>query len=140
VPAGGRRRDAAVYHSPERMGCSAAANREPYFLTNKRVSPDAIGTRVWLLTGEGRPRRYYLRGTFTIARLESGADEDFRTRVWGTDARYLSPMVDVTDADWFDAFRRSQGSFAFGYQAIADPRFVRALERTLQAAARGARA
>jgi hypothetical protein len=114
------------------MGFSVAASREPYFLTNKRVSREAIGTRVWLLTGEGRPRRYYLRGTFTVHRLESGADEGFRTRVWGAGARFLSPMVEVTDAEWFDAFRRSQGSFAFGFQAIADPRFVRALERTLR--------
>ena len=121
-------RDAVVYHSPERMGFSVAASREPYFLTNKRVAPDAVGTRVWLLTGEGRPRRYWLRGTFTVARVESGADEDFRLRVWGADARWLDPMVDVTDAEWFDALRRSQGSFAFGFQTIADPRLVRALE------------
>ncbi len=125
------RRDAVVYHSPERMGYSVAGSREPYFLTNKRVSRDAVGTRVWLITGEGRPRRYWLRGTFVIDRLESGADEDFRLRVRGRDARWLAPMVELTDAEWFDAFRRSQGSFAFGFQAIADARFVRALERAL---------
>jgi hypothetical protein len=129
-----RVRDAVVYHSPERMGYSVAGSREPYFLTNKRVSRGALGTRVWLITGEGRPRRYWLRGTFTVASLESGDDEGFRLRVRGRGARWLSPMVDLTDAEWFDAFRRSQGSFAFGFQGIADARFVRALERALERA------
>jgi hypothetical protein len=128
-------RHAAVYHNPERMGYSVAGYRRACFLTNKRVTAGAVGTRVWLLTGEGRPRRYYLRGTFTVARFESAADEGFRWRVWGEGARYFVPLIDVTDAGWFDPFRRSQGSFAFGWQTIAEARFVRALERASAGAA-----
>jgi len=134
------KRHAAVYHSPERMGYSVAGYRRPCFLTNKRVTAGALGTRVWLLTGEWRPRRYYLRGTLVVARFESADEDGFRWRVCGRDARYFVPMLDVTDAEWFDPFRRSQGSFAFGFQAIADPRFVRALEEAFATARAGDRA
>jgi hypothetical protein len=128
-------RHAAVYHNPERMGFSVAGDRRGYFLTDKRVGRGAVGSRVWLLTGEGRPRRYYLRGTLTVAGVEPADEDGFRWRVWGEDARYFVPMLDVTDAEWFEPFRRSQGSFAFGWQTIAEERFVRALEAAAAGAA-----
>jgi hypothetical protein len=121
--------DVAVYHNAERMGYDASVVREPVVVTNKRVSARAIGDRVWLIVGLGRPRRFWLRGTFVVSEIESGADEGFRTRVWGRDERFFEPMIELTDAPWFGAFKRSQGSFAFGWQTIRDARFVRALER-----------
>lgn len=56
--------DFVVYHSPDRMGYSADTVRGFSILTNKNV-PSVVGSRVWLLTGEGTPRTYYLRGHFT---------------------------------------------------------------------------
>jgi hypothetical protein len=119
----------AVYHNAESMGYEASEVTEPVVVTNKRVSAGAIGSRLWLLVGLGRPRRFYLRGTFVVAEIESGADEGYRTRIWGRDARFFEPMIALNDEPWFEDFKRSQGSFAFGYQTIRDERFVRGLER-----------
>jgi hypothetical protein len=117
-----------VYHNPDAMGYPASKVTKPVIVTNKTVSPDTVGSRVWLLTGEGQPRRFYVRGTFLVNRIESGEDEGFRTRVWGTGPRFAKPLVEITDEPWFDDFKRSQGNFAFGFQSIRDTRFVRGLE------------
>ena len=132
--------DYVAYHSAEAMGYPASAVRTLTIVTNKRVAPGALGARVWLVAGEGRPRRYYLRGWFTVDTVESGADEGYRTRVHGTSGALFRPMRPIDGEPWFDDFRRSQGSFAFGFQRIADRRFVRALERAAaRAAARAGR-
>src|SRR6185503_5836219 len=67
-----------VYHSPVRMGYSA--NTVPGFsiLTNRNV-PSVVGSRVWLLTGAGTPRTYYLRGHFTPTRRTRTEESGF---VW----------------------------------------------------------
>lgn len=110
------------------MGYPASEVTAPVIVTNKRVSEGAIGSRIWLLTGKGRPRRFFLRGLFTITRVESGEDEGFRTRVWGTGERFFDHMIELTHEDWFEDFKRSQGNFAFGFQPITDDRFIRGLE------------
>jgi hypothetical protein len=89
---------------------------------------------LWLVTGEGRPRRYYLRGWFIVSEIESGDDEGFRTRVIGREARLFARWVEIGGAPWFELLRRSQGGFAFGYQAIRDPSLVRALEQVAKRA------
>lgn len=120
--------DVAVYHNPHAMGYPATEVREPVIVTNKRVTPDSLGDRVWLLTGAGQPRRFFLRGVFTVSRIESAEDEGYRTRVWGSDARFFSPMIELTGRAWFRDLQRSQGNFAFGYQVISDSRLIRGLE------------
>ena len=46
----------------------------------------------------------------------------------GPGERYFHPRIALTDEAWFEDFKRSQGSFAFGFHPIRDTRFVRALE------------
>jgi len=45
-----------VYHHPERMGYPADSVRGFSLPTNKNL-PSVVGSRVWLLTGEGSPAR-----------------------------------------------------------------------------------
>jgi hypothetical protein len=125
-------KDVLVYHNPDSMGYPASEVTEPVIVTNKRVGAEALGDRIWLITGEGRPRRYFLRGFFTATRVESAEDKGFRTRVWGDQAHFTKSMIEITDEEWFPDLRQSQGNFAFGYQVIKDPRFVRGLVRTFQ--------
>ena len=122
-------KDILVYHNPDSMGYPASDVKEPVIVTNKRVGRETIGDRIWLITGEGQPRRYFLRGVFTVNKIESGEDEGFRTRVWGNEARFFRPMVELSDTKWFPDLRRSQGNFAFGFQVMNVPRFVRGLEK-----------
>lgn len=120
--------DIVVYHNPDSMGLPASDVDEPDIFTNKRVSHAAVGNRIWLLTGEGRPRRFFLRGVFTISGIGAGDERGFRTRIRGAHARFFSPMIDLTNEEWFSDFKRSQGNFASGSQAIGDERVVRGLE------------
>ncbi|MEO7733556.1 MAG: hypothetical protein ABIY55_21515 [Kofleriaceae bacterium] len=122
-------KDVLVYHNPDAMGYPASEVKEPVIVTNKRVGEDAKGDRIWLITGEGRPRRYFLRGWFTVSEVVSGEDDGFRTQVSGSKAHFFRPMREISDEVWLPDFRRSQGNFAFGYQVIGQPRFVRGLEK-----------
>jgi hypothetical protein len=115
------------------MGFPASEVTKPVVVTNKRVSEKAIGSRIWLLTGQGQPQRFFLRGVFTICRVESGEDAGFRSRVWGTGERFFAPMIELTHEEWFADFKRSQGNFAFGFQVISEDRFIRGLESVVLA-------
>jgi hypothetical protein len=120
--------DVIVYHNPDKMPYPATEVTEPGILTNKRVSRNAVGDRIWLLTGEGNPRRFFLRAVFTATDVESGEEHGFRTHIFGKKGKFFQPMIELTDEDWFQDLKRSQGNFAFGYQPITDLRFVRGLE------------
>ena len=119
--------DYIVYHNPDSMGYPASQVTKLEIVTDKQVK-SAIGSRVWLLTGEGRPRRFYIRGYFVVDVIDSGDEDGFRTRLSGADGRLFEPMLDLTDESWFPELMRRQGNFAFGLQRIGDEKIVRCLE------------
>lgn len=125
-------KDVIVYHNPDAMGYAASEVTDPVIVTNKRVSSEAIGDRIWLITGEGQPRRYYLCGYFNATEVEPAEDEGFRTRVRGEHTHFTRKMIAISDEEWFPDLRRSQGNFAFGYQVIKEPRFVQGLEEAIR--------
>jgi hypothetical protein len=100
-------RDIVVYHNPDSMRFPATDVEEPEIVTNKPVSGTAIGGRIWLLTGEGEPRHFFLRGVFTITEIGAGDERGFRRRVSGTDARFFTPMIELTNEEWLPDFKRS---------------------------------
>jgi hypothetical protein len=108
-----------VYHNPEKMGYLADEFNEPCVLTNKPVE-GLGGARMWLIQGKGKPRQYFLRGTFTVVSIDRDTDEGFRYRVRGRNGDFFRPAIDITDLPWFKRFKRSQGNFAFGLQRISD--------------------
>ena len=120
-------KDFVIYHNPDQMPYSASEITELSVVTNKRVS-EIQGDRIWLLTGEGQPRRFYLVAWFIADQAERGSGPRFDTRIFGKQGRFFSPMVELTSRDWFREFQRSQGNSAFGLQRIKDERFVRGLE------------
>jgi hypothetical protein len=117
----------AVYHNPDAMGYSAEDVHELCFLTNKSVE-NLIGNRVWLITGEGKPRKYFLRGTFIVGSVAANRDEGFRHIVRGTEGKLFRRRVPVGALPWFDRFKRSQGHFAFGLQRISDEAVIAELK------------
>lgn len=129
-------RDYVVYHKAERMGLMAIDVDQLVVYTNKDVS-SAIGARVWLLTGEGRPRIYRLRSTFIVSRVTVSDRPGFNTKVTGKDGRLLDPMPVLNDEPWFCDFREKQGNFAFGFQQIGDPVVEAGLCKVLREASDG---
>jgi hypothetical protein len=120
-------RDYVVYHNPDVMGYSATGAKPLSIVTNKPVK-SAIGKRVWLITGEGNPRKYYLRSWFIVDEISSGEKQGFETRLTGTEGEVFDPLVPIEEGEWWDNFRTSQGNFAFGFSAIKDAETIQHLE------------
>ena len=117
-----------VYHNPKVMDNPASEIVGFSVVTDKPAPLDLQGSTIWLLTGEGTPRRYYLVQRFTADRIEPGEDQGFRTRVAADTGDRFRPMIRIDEEEWFRDFLRSQGNFAFGLQRISDDRFIRGLE------------
>lgn len=119
--------DFIVYHNPDVMGPLAD---EPTFevFTNKSVSAARVGDRVWLITGEGTPRNYYLACWFYIENFGSGEEFGFKHCVSGSEGRAFSPLEPIPQQEWFEKFKKDQGNFAFGLSRITTPDAVANLE------------
>jgi len=122
--------DFVVYHKPERMGYEALDVDRLAVYTDK-ARQNAMGGRVWLLTGEDTPRKYLLRAAFVIDEVSRSDKADFRTRLSGKSGHFFHPMPVLNAQPWFARFRRSQGNFAFGFQRICDAKAVDALVKLL---------
>ena len=110
------------------MGYSADEIAELCIVTNKPVN-NLIGDRVWLIQGEGRPRKYVLRGTFVVDSTGHDMDDGFRYIVRGRDGELFRPPIPIGTLPWFHTFKQTQGNFAFGLQRISDEAVVDELKR-----------
>lgn len=124
--------DYVVYHKAEKMGYPALDVNCLTIYTNKPTGGTENG-RVWLIAGEGKPRRYSLRATFLIGSVEASNNTDFTSQVTGTDGQLLDPMPLLDMEPWFPEFFKAQGHFAFGFNRITNPNVVDALKRILVA-------
>lgn len=129
--------DFVAYHNPDTMGYEADEVDGFNFLTNKNV-PSVVGSRVWMLTGKGRPRTYYLVGHFTPTTRSRYGLAGFAWRIDGPPNSGIQlpkrSWLALNDEEWFSEFRVSQGNFGLGLQPIRDKRFVRGLESALSQA------
>lgn len=124
--------DYVVYHNPDVMGYGALDVDNLSIYTNKDPG-NVIGSRVWLLTGEGSPRRFLLRATFLVSEVGRSDRPQFRTRVFGKAGTFMHPMPVLNDEPWFIQFKKSQGNFAFGFQPISESDAVAGLHALFRA-------
>ena len=124
--------DYIVYHKAEKMGYPAL-DIENLAIYTKKSRKEVRGSRVWLIAGEGRPRRYYLRATFLINSIEASDKPEFTGRITGTDGQLLDPMPLLNSESWFPTFVEEQGRFAFGFNRIKNPAAIEALRKILLA-------
>lgn len=122
--------DYVVYHKAEKVGYPAI-DVDNLAIYTKKSTDGLRGSRVWLIAGEGRPRRYYLRATFLISSVEPSDKAEFTSRVTGTDGQLLDPMPALDSEAWFSQFVEEQGRFAFGFNRIKNSVAVEALRRIL---------
>lgn len=125
-------RDYVVYHKAEKMGYPAL-DIECLAIYTKKPTDGAKGNRIWLIAGEGSPRKYYLRATFLINSVEPSDKPEFTTRITGTDGQLLDPMPSLNEEPWFAGFVEEQGRFAFGFNQIKNTKAIDALRRILLA-------
>ena len=112
-------RNFVVYHNSDAMGYPAIDVGSLAIYT-KKVRSDAVGGRIWLIAGEGRPRVYKLRATFIVDAVGVSDKIEFFAKVSGKEGHLFYPMPALNAASWFQQFRKKQGNFAFGFQPIND--------------------
>jgi hypothetical protein len=121
--------DFVVYHNPDSMGFPAEEVQTLAIVTDKSAT-EAVGSRIWLITGEGTPRTFFLCGWFTATSVSPNPAGDFKTLVEGTAGKILRkkrwPILN--HLPWFPNFKENQGNFAFGFQPINQMDVVRGLE------------
>jgi hypothetical protein len=117
-----------VYHNPDVMGFELTNAREFSIVTNKKVGNDVRGSRIWLITGKGRPREFFLCNCFVVYRIGPGTRYGFKTRLSGKEGKSFGFMP-LNQENWLHDLKRSQGNFAFGFQRITQSRFINGLKR-----------
>jgi hypothetical protein len=112
-------KDYVIYHNPDKMGGSVTNFPACMIWTNK-VFKQIVGSRVWLVTGEGKPRIYFLRSWFVVDASLPGIDRGYKTKLIGKQCQAFDPMVLLSDQDWFEDFKRQQLNFHRGLQPTKD--------------------
>jgi 5-methylcytosine-specific restriction protein A len=123
-------RDFVVYHNTDKMG---KLDTSSYGIVTGHDTEKARSQRVWLISGDGRPRRYCLEQTFIVdktGRSRRGSDYSFYAT--GESGFTFEPPVELNDEPWFEALRTATGNLAFGLQPINDPLVRAGLSKTLQ--------
>lgn len=121
-------KDFLVYHNPDSMGVDVRKVDPFAIVTNKPVTDDIIGSRVWLLTASGRPRIFLLRSFFIVDQVDANVAR-FQTKLSAASGKVFDPMIELNNEQWFRDLKKSQGNFAFGLQRIQEKRFVLGLEQ-----------
>jgi hypothetical protein len=116
------------YHNPEKMGGKFQSSKKCFaIVTNKRGVE--VGDVVWLVTGEGRPRRYFLCESFSVSEISSKRSGDFKYQVSGIDGTPFDPFIEIGNKAWFKELQSVTGNFRYGLQKIKNPKIVEAMQR-----------
>lgn len=98
--------------------------RQLRFSTKKNYRDDAlVGSRLWVFTGEGKPRLYDLSCSGIIRKIERQLENEV---VFDID--FFPEPINVTKVGWFSGLMTSQANFAQGLSRIHDTVAVAALE------------
>jgi hypothetical protein len=97
--------------------------------TNKAVD-GLLGDRVWLVTGEGAPRRYFLCETFIVDGIDRNSGVQGNVAFGHGGAGFEHP-ASIDQFSWFEDLREATGNFAFGLQRVKSQKIIRGLRRVL---------
>ena len=122
-----------VYHNPESMGYGGKDIDDLGIYTSKAYK-DVLGARIWIIAGEDRPRRYYLRAMFVASEVTVSDNPNFKHVVRGKAGHFLYPMPRIDQEPWFASFRKAQGNFAFGFSRTKDAASIAGLRAVLNRA------
>lgn len=102
------------YHNTEKQGRLRSRSDGRMAIVTSRPVSKLIGQRIWLVSGEGRPRRYQLESTFVADKVR---ESDINT-VSGADGTHFDLPVPLSGLPWFADFLRLQQNFSLGLREI----------------------
>ena len=108
------------YHHPDRDDHPCELSGEFLIYTNKPYPMLAglLGNTVWLIAGEGTPRRYSLAYTFVVDEIGAAADPVFRWYARGSEGRLFEPPPRLDGDPWFGQFLRRNANFSLGLREM----------------------
>jgi hypothetical protein len=113
-----------VYHNPDERGFSLRGNPPKSIVTSKSVK-HLIGNRVWLVTGEGAPRRYFLAATFIVDQIATDGPPHVPNVASGNNGQSFRPLLSMNGEHWFPDFLERNGHFGFGLNEVTNhPEYV----------------
>ena len=116
------------YHNPGKMGPYKPAKKDLWIVTNK-PGELCVGDTMWLVTGEARPRRYFLCETFVVEKIDYQSGGEFRYKASGTVGRSFDPLVEIGFEAWFEELLKTTGNFRFGLTEIKNGAILEAFQR-----------
>lgn len=115
------------YHNTERMGYGCADIRTgPIGIVTQKRIPDVLGDIVWVICGEGKPRRYGLCARFIAQKIHS-EDEGTETTVRG-EGTLFTPDIPLSNEPWFKNFLADYQNFSLGFREIKEQKYIDRLE------------
>jgi tetratricopeptide (TPR) repeat protein len=110
------------YHNAEGQGFSIGCTDkddeadEVFNIGTSKPVDRLMGKTVWLVTGEGKPRRYFLTHRFVVD--EAGPSDGGGYFARGRQGTAFRPRVELNELPWFKGFLKSQSNFSLGLQPI----------------------
>jgi hypothetical protein len=109
------------YHNPAKYGPPGEHTAGEAFWIATRKNPYRVpGNWVWVVLGEGTPRRYGLFEVFIAEWVESSRDVDFLFNIGGLKGIRFKPAIELNPIPWFQEMKRSLGNFSLGLTEITD--------------------
>lgn len=109
------------YHNSEAMDYSISdiSKSDDFGISTNRSLKDIIGSRVWLIGGEGKPRKYYLCYQFIVDSVfDNGIDSDFKYSIDGVKGKHYNPAIELSGFLWFKSFLKSVQNFSLGLREL----------------------
>lgn len=119
-----------IKHNWKKMGYSLDTVTDLIAFTDKKVKDENIGSKVWLITSEEKPKQYLLKMYFLIANIQIGEEKNFKTKLIGIDGKILPEMKRIDDLPWFEEFREQMAYFV-GFSEIKQQKYTIELEKLI---------
>src|ERR1700730_7973954 len=119
-----------TYHNTDIMGYPCdQTNVSPFSIVTDKPVSNLLGNKLWLISGEGKPRKYFLCSVFVVDKVSEDKASRYKNLATGERGAALRPPIQLDKSTWFGDFLRSQQNFRFGVSEIKDQRFITELDR-----------
>lgn len=103
--------------------------------TRKQVG-DVIGNVIWLICGDGKPRKYGLCARFEADTIDQDDDDEVVTIVSGK-GRPFRPEIPLNEQPWFKRFLHDFQNFSLGFREIKAREYIDAFEALARSRSEG---
>jgi hypothetical protein len=111
----------------DRMKRYTPSEKNFSILTNKSLNPTK-GDIVWLVVGEGKPRRYSLGSRFVVEGRHTGGGGRFKYEIFGLKGRDFVPLSLIDTLPWFQELFTKTAHFSTCLQVIRSANIINGLE------------